>query len=111
VLRVKLTEGASYRVLAAGARLSGWETVSQTGGAFYERGTGRKLAVGDVVTLSRFGYSGGSDGITVPFFKLADGSFEGQFWPSSMGGSPKAGMLEPVEAAKLKTSNRGAKKP
>ena len=92
---MKLVEGASYRVLMS-ARLSGWETVSQHGGAYYEQGTSRKLAVGDVIVFARHGYSGGSDGITVPFFKLADGSYEGTFWPSSMGGTPKAGALEPV---------------
>ncbi len=97
---MKLVRGASYRVLATKAALSGWETVSQHGGAFHERGTGRKLAVGDVIVFSRYGYSGGSDGITVPFFKLADGSFEGQFSPSTMGGDVRAGALELVELAK-----------
>lgn len=97
---MKLVRGASYRVLASDARLTGWETVSQHGGAFHERGTSRKLAVGDVVVFSRHGYSGGSDGIAVPFFKLADGSYEGQFWPSSMGGDPRAGSLEPVTTEK-----------
>lgn len=92
---MKLVEGASYRVLVA-ASLSGWETISQSGGAFHERGTSRKLAVGDVVVFSRHGYSGGSDGITVPFFKLADGSYEGTFWPSGPYGDVKAGTLEPV---------------
>lgn len=102
---MKLVPGASYRVLVSAA-LSGWETVSQHGGAFHERGTSRKLAVGDVVVFARHGYSGGSDGITVPFFKLADG-YEGTLWPSGPYGDIKAGTLELVVKEPVKA--KGAK--
>ena len=89
---MRVTPGVSYRVLVAGASLSGWQTVSQ-GGAYYEQATRRQLAVADVIVCDRYGYSGGSDGVTIPFFRLAD-SYTGTFSPSSAYGAVRPGALE-----------------
>ena len=91
---MKLTPETSYRVLKA-ASLTGWEVISQGGGAYHERGTGRKLAVGDVIVFSGYAYSGGSDGITVPHFKVADGTYRGQLSTTSWG-VVRPGALEEV---------------
>jgi hypothetical protein len=93
-------KGDRYRVLVS-AELSGWQTVSQGGGAYYEQGTSRKLAVGEVITFDHYGYSGGSDGVTVPFFRLADGSYAGTFWPSGPYGTVKPGSLEEISAPSM----------
>ena len=96
---MRVTPGVSYRVLVAGASLSGWQTVSQQGGAYYEQATRRQLAVGDVIVCDRYGYSGGSDEVTIPFFRLADGSYTGTFYPSGPYGAVRPGALEEVSAS------------
>jgi hypothetical protein len=99
------TPGATFRVVRAGAQLTGWVAVP---GA--SQGWVQALAVGDVLTCTGFGPGIGADpGFGVEFTtdrSEAAGAFHCEFRPSTGGACsyhPAPGYLEPVAASTVQS--------